>query len=60
MKITKVNPKTGISKILQDKTDWKRVYQKSQAMADIEALQDEENPILKNARIRKLNETKKP
>ena len=42
-----------------DKTNRKKVYQKSQSIADIEALKDNENPILKNARVRRLNETNK-
>jgi len=58
MKITKVNPKTDISKILQDKTDWKRVYQKTQSSVDIDALNDTENPVLKDARIKRLNDKK--
>jgi hypothetical protein len=60
MKITKVNPSTDISKMHQDKTDWKKVYQKSQSIADIEAKNDKENPIIKNGRVRKLNESTKP
>lgn len=59
MKITKVNPDTDISKIYQDKTDWKKLYQKSQSIIDIEAKNDKENPVIKNARVRKLNESKK-
>ncbi len=60
MKITKVNPDTDISKMHQDKTDWKKVFQKPQSMVDIEAKNDNDNPVIKNARVRRLNESKKP
>ena len=58
MKITKINSKTDLSKMLQDKTDWKRVYQTSQSSADLKALKDDENPIIKTGKVRRLNDGK--
>lgn len=36
-KITKISSETLKSKVIPDKTDWKRVYQQSQSEADREA-----------------------
>lgn len=37
-----------------DKTDWKRVYTSSQSVIDNEAVKDKENPVLDNAKFKKL------
>jgi len=55
---TKVSSNLDISKRIQDKTDWNKVYNKTQIEADREAAQDKENPILKNVRFKKLNNEK--
>ncbi len=48
----------NISIQAQNKTDWKKIYNQTQATADREARQDTENPILKNAKFKKLNDKK--
>ncbi len=55
MKITKINSKNYLSKTAEDKTDWKRVYQKPQSSVDFDVQKDKENPIIKNGKIRRLN-----
>jgi len=55
---TKVSSRVDVSKQTLDKTDWNKVYNKSQPEIDREAVQDNENPVLKNARFKKLNEGK--
>ncbi len=40
----------------QDKTDWKKIYNQTQVAADREAGQDTENPVLKNAKFKRLND----
>ncbi|WP_445354923.1 hypothetical protein ACJJI5_18795 [Microbulbifer sp. EKSA008] len=57
-KITKVNKATDPAKLPQDKTDWNRVYQKPQETVDQEALWDNENPVIKNGKTRRLNNHK--
>ncbi len=52
---TKVSSNLDISKRTQNKTDWKKIYNKTQSEADREAAQDKENPVLKNVRFKKLN-----
>ena len=54
MTITKV--KKG--KVVEDKTDWDRVYQKPQHVVDNEALNDDENPVIKQGLVRRINEKK--
>ena len=51
MKKTKIDPERDVSIRVQDKTDWSKVYKKSQASVDREAAMDIENPILKNVRF---------
>lgn len=55
MKKTKINSEKDVSKKIQDKTDWAKVYKKLQANVDREAAADTENPVLKNARFYRLN-----
>lgn len=57
-KMTKVSNESLKSKTLQDKTDWKRVYQKPQAQVDSEAQKDKENPIIKVGKVRRMNDLK--
>ena len=52
------NSKDIISKKAQDKTDWKKVYSKSQHTIDREAQQDTENPVLKNATFKRMKKNK--
>ncbi len=40
----------------QDKTDWKKIYNQSQASADRDAAQDKENPILKKSQFKRLSD----
>lgn len=55
MKKTKINSEKDISKKIQDKTDWPKVYKKPQENVDREAAADTENPILKNVRFYRVN-----
>jgi hypothetical protein len=55
-KITKVNSEPVKSKVLQDKTDWKKVYRQPQSQVDSEAQKDKDNPIIKSGKIRRLND----
>ena len=55
MKKTKIDPEKDVSIRVQDKTDWSKVYKKSQASVDREAATDIENPILKNVRFSRIN-----
>lgn len=55
-KITKISSETVKSKVIQDKTDWKKVYQQPQAQVDSEAQRDKENPIIKAGKVRRLND----
>ena len=45
MKTTKVNSKSVKNGVLQDKTDWSQVYDKSQDVVDREAAKDTDNRI---------------
>ncbi|MFK5949246.1 MAG: hypothetical protein QM500_10820 [Methylococcales bacterium] len=42
----------------QDKTDWKKIYNQTQATADRKAGEDTENPVMKNAKFKRLNDKK--
>lgn len=55
-KITKVSSKDLKDKFIQDKTDWKRVYQESQTQVDREAQADAENPTINTGKVRRLND----
>jgi hypothetical protein len=55
-KTTKVNSDEYKNKFIQDKTDWKRVYQKTQTQVDHEAQIDKDNPIVKFGKVRRLND----
>lgn len=55
-KITKVSSKDLKDKFIQDKTDWKRVYQESQTQVDREAQADAENPVINTGKVRRLND----
>lgn len=59
MKKTKINSEKDTVKILQDKTDWSKVYNKSQSTADREAITDTENPVLRNVRFDRLSKDSK-
>ncbi len=53
---TKTDSKTDLSKKAQDKTDWKTIYNQTQSVADRIAAQDTENPVLKNARFKRMHD----
>ena len=55
MKTTKVNSKSVKNGVLQDKTDWSQVYDKSQDVVDREAAKDTDNPILKKSKFKRAN-----
>lgn len=55
----KINSNSDLSKKYQDKTDWKKVYEQSQKEADKEAARDDENPVLKNARFKRLKDRRR-
>ena len=54
--------KTDIEKIkiIQDKTDWKKVINSPQSIADIEAIKDSENPVLTDKKFVKSEKPTKP
>jgi hypothetical protein len=54
-KITKINSQDLNNKYVQDKTDWKRVYQANQKQIDNEAQTDKDNPIVKVGKVRRIN-----
>jgi len=53
---TKVNSKDVASKQCLDKTDWNKIYNQSQASVDLKSSQDSENPVLKEAKFKRIND----
>jgi hypothetical protein len=56
MTITKVRSKDAVSKQCLDKTDWNKVYNQPQASVDQKSSQDSENPVLKDAKFKRIND----
>jgi hypothetical protein len=54
--ITKISSEAVKTKIIQDKTDWQKVYRQPQTQVDSEAQKDQENPIIKIGKIRRLHD----
>jgi len=54
----KTNSNNSASIKAQDKTDWKKVYNQTQATSDREARQDTENPVLKKSKFKRLHDKK--
>ena len=59
MKKARINVDKNAKAKLQDKSDWVKIFNMSQGQADAEAMNDKDNPVLKNAKFKRLKDKSK-